>query len=404
MITSGPAVLVIASLMATIPCFQAAAAQRTPVEPAAPLDKQQTQDPEPAAQEPASGTAGRKRTGLKGLMRERMERLKAPPKTSPDAAGGFSPTAGTVVSGSGLAAGARYRSVNLLPGGIDAQVGAKVSFRGYQEYSAAIGWMDRDRSTVAFDTPDTAVASLFNAALPKAPGTAAYLDVRHRILPRQLYFGSGINSRPEDLGDYTLSGTVVDGVFQRQLTPRFGLSVRGGWMHLRASAGEDDALVDVEERFALTDLAGLVRQPAFVTLGTGVAWDARNNPRAPEQGWFTAASLRHFAPLSADGRVVHARHDRCARVSARARGRGRGAWTDLVRPGRNRPRRSSCRSRSAVRRRCGASATIASRTAPSPMPTSSTAGARIATSRLRRSWMPARSRIHGRGWEPETSR
>src|SRR5688572_1621438 len=108
---TGPAVLVLASLLATVPCVPAAAGQRTPVEPAS-LDKQQSQNPEPEAQEAERGTAGPKRGGLKGWI---TERLKEPASTTPDAGGGFSPTAGTVVGGSGLAAGARYRQVNMLP-------------------------------------------------------------------------------------------------------------------------------------------------------------------------------------------------------------------------------------------------------------------------------------------------
>jgi outer membrane protein assembly factor BamA len=287
-----------ASLMATVPGVPGAAAQRTPVVPAVPLDNdsQQTQAQETSeAQEPERGSKQRKRTGLKGWIRERFE---APPKTTPDAGGGFSPTAGTVVSGSGLAAGARYKSVNLLPGGLDAQVSGMVSLRGYQEYSAAIGWMDRDRSTVALDTADTAIGSLFNAGSPKTPGMAGYVEVRHRFYPLHRYFGVGPTTRREDRSDYTLSGTSVDGVLQRQLTSRLGVSVRGGWLHLQTGAGHDDATPDVADRFAFADLAGLTQQPAFVTMGAGVAWDARTNPRAPEDGWFAATSWRHFAPLS----------------------------------------------------------------------------------------------------------
>jgi len=289
MLTRGPAVLVIASFVSAVPC---AVAQRTPVSPGA----QQGHRPErDEAQDPDRGAEERKRTGFKGWI---VDHLKDRPTNTPDAGGGFSPTAGTVVSGSGLAAGAKYKSVNLLPGGIDAQVSGMVSLRGYQEYSAAIGWMDRDRSTVALDTADTAIGSLFNAGSHKARGMAGYVEVRHRFYPLHRYFGAGATTLREDRSDYTLSGTSVDGVLQRQLTPRLGLSARGGWLHLRTGAGHDDATPDVAERFASSDLAGLAQQPAFVTLGAGVVWDARDNPRAPETGWFTGTTLRHFEPLS----------------------------------------------------------------------------------------------------------
>ena len=282
--------LVIASL-AAVAGVPGAAAQ----EPSSATEKQQAHEPQATEAQESERATGRKRGGLKGWFRERLE---APPKPVTDPGGGLSPTAGTVVSGSGLAAGAKYKSVNLLPGGIDAQVGGMVSLRGYQEYSAAIGWMDRDRSTVALDTADTAIGSLFNAGSPKAPGIAGYVEVRHRFYPLHRYFGLGATTRREDRSDYTLSGTSVDGVLQRQLTPRVGVSVRGGWLDLRAGAGHDDTTPDVGDRFASSELAGLAQQPAFLTLGAGLAWDARSNPRAPEDGWFTATSLRHFAPLS----------------------------------------------------------------------------------------------------------
>jgi len=290
MFAKGPALLVIASL-ATVADVPAAAAQQT----SSAAEQQQARDPQATEAQEPERASGRKRTGLKGWFRQRLE---APPKPVTDPGGGFSPTAGTVVSGSGLAVGGKYKSVNLLPGGIDAQVSGMVSLRGYQEYSAAIGWMDRDRSTVALDTADTAIGSLFNAGSPKARGMAGYVEVRHRFYPLQRYFGPGATTRHEDRSDYTLSGTSVDGVLQRQLTPKVGVSVRGGWLRLQAGAGHDDTTPDVGDRFAFSNLAGLAQQPAFVTLGAGIAWDARNNPRAPEDGWFTATSLRHFAPLS----------------------------------------------------------------------------------------------------------
>lgn len=291
----GPAVIAIASLMVGALLSSSVAAQRTPAIPAA-FDSQHAQDTQTAGPQDADGgTEGRQRSGRWVRL---GKRLLAAPDATPEAGGGFSPTAGTVVSGSGLAAGARYRRVNVLPHGLDAEAGVMVSLRGYQEYALSLGWMDRDRSTVAFDTADTAISSLFNADSPKTSGRAAYLDVRHRVYPRHRYFGVGIESRPGDQGDYTLSGSSIDGVFQHQFTPVFGLSVRGGWMHLHTGAGHDDAFVDVMDRFAATGLPGLDRQSAFVTMGAGLVWDARDNPRAPEAGWLAGTSLRQFAAVS----------------------------------------------------------------------------------------------------------
>lgn len=288
----GSTLLVVASLVAAAPSPSLSAGQLSPEAPAAPQTKEMgTADP----REDERGADEARRSGFRGWIRERVRR---PPETVPMPRSGFSLAGGTVVSRSGLAGGARYRRVDVLPGGVDAQVGGMVSVRGYQEYSAAVGWLDRDRSTVAFDTADTAVASLFNASSPKTPGTATYLDVRHRIYRSHRYYGSGMGSREDAQADYTLAGTSIDGVWQRQFSRTLGVSVRGGWMNLQVGPGHNDVLVDVEDRFEPAARPGWDRPPRFVTVGSGLVWDGRDNPRAPEQGAFVGTSLRRFAAVS----------------------------------------------------------------------------------------------------------
>jgi len=292
----GQTLLVLASIVTAVAGPSLSANQPTAVAPVAPSGSQQTQEADTADAREAERTAAEaRRSGILGWIRER---LRTPPEEAPVEGSGFSLSAGTVVSGSGVAAGARYRRANLLPLAIDAEVGAMVSIRGYQEYSAAVGWLDRNRSTVAFHAADTALPSLFNASSPKAPGASAYLDVGHRIYPRHRYFGSGIVAPRENEADYTLSGTSIDGVWQRQFSRALGISVRGGWLNLRVGPGHVDALVDVEDRFEPAERPGWDRQPRFVTAGAGLVWDERDNPRAPEQGWFVGTSLRRFVAVS----------------------------------------------------------------------------------------------------------
>ncbi len=291
--------LVIGSLVAAVPGAPLSAGQRTE-EPPLPADGQQTQETQPPAADDARETEpdadGNQRKAIREWFRERAEATQG--TTPEEAGGGFSLTVGTVISGSGLAVGARYRLVNALPRGLDAQVSGMVSLRGYQEYGAAVGWLDRDRSTVALDVADEAVALLFDASSPKTPGSSAYLDVRHRIYTRQHYFGSGIDTPEGDQADYTLSGTSIDGVWQKQFSRTLGLSVRGGWLNLQVGRGHDDAFIDVEDRFAPAARPGWSQQPGFVTFGAGLVSDGRDNPQAPERGWFVGSSLRRFVAVS----------------------------------------------------------------------------------------------------------
>jgi len=292
-----PTLLLISSLVAAwpVPSLSAGQQPEAPVVPVA--ARQEATVPENAdAQEPEREANEGRRPGIRERIRERLR--KPPDSEETVTRSGFSLSGGTVVSGSGVAVGGRYRRVNMLPRGIDAEAGAMVSIRGYQEYSGAIGWLDRDRSTVALDRADTAVSSLFNASSPKAPGDSVYLDVRHRIYPRHRYFGAGIGASQDNAADYTLSGPSIDGVWQRQFSRTLGLSVRGGWLNLQVGPGHDDALVDVQDRFELAARPGWDRHPSFVTVGAGLVRDGRDNPRQPEQGWFVGTSLRRFTAVS----------------------------------------------------------------------------------------------------------
>src|SRR5215510_10119596 len=82
-------------------------------------------------------------------------RLKRMPRwlkafSSPDEKEGLSVTAGIIVAGSSLSGGVGYRRLNLFKG-IDYEVEGNLSVRGYQDYRAAIGFLDARPSTLELD-------------------------------------------------------------------------------------------------------------------------------------------------------------------------------------------------------------------------------------------------------------
>ena len=187
---------------------------------------------------------------------------------------GFSPSAGTIVAGSGLAAGVRYKHLDAFTPDVGFEAGGMFSFRRYRGIlGAAIGVLHARSSTVELAPADRRVSSLSNACSTKKPGSAAFLDVRYRNYPQHIYYGDGLGSLEADRADYSLSGTSIEGVWQRQFVPSIGLSIRGGVLDLHVGSGTNRRLVNFEERFSPAAIAGALDQPLYVTLGAGLVRD-----------------------------------------------------------------------------------------------------------------------------------
>jgi outer membrane protein assembly factor BamA len=213
---------------------------------------------------------------------------------------GFSGSAGIVVAGSGLAAGAGYRRADLFGSPIDAHVDGMVSVRGYQAYRLALGLLGDWRSTLELDAAETKVASLFNDTASKREGWAIYADARYRDYPRHTLYGIGASSRRGDRSDYTLKGTSLDLVWQQQFAPDIGVSLRAGLLDLEIGPGRNPAIEDVRTRFGFERLPGGSAVPRYATWGAGFVYDTRSVPGAPDDGTFVGITVRHFAQSAAE--------------------------------------------------------------------------------------------------------
>jgi outer membrane protein assembly factor BamA len=246
------------------------------------------------AAEPDDAAAQRQREGertepgIRAWIKRRLSSSSEGPKD------GVSMTGGIIVAGSGLAAGAGYRKLELGHTGVGFEVKGIVSVRRYQEYRFAIGGIGAKSSTLELDVADASVPSLFNDDSRKGPGTALYADVRYRNYPRHTHFGVGLLSRETDKSDFALTGTSIEGVWQRQFNTTIGVSVRGGLLDLDVGRGRNDSILNFEERFPIT-VPGAVLQPRFLTVGAGLAYDRRSQPALPEDGTLLGVAVRRFA-------------------------------------------------------------------------------------------------------------
>lgn len=239
-------------------------------------------------------TEPREEGRLKGLAR-RVSAFASPTRGNET---GLSASAGIIVAGSGLAGGAGYRRLNVAGSGLDVELDARLSVRMYQDYRAAIGLLGARSTTLELDTADSKFTSLFNTTEQKAPGSSLYIDVRFRDYPQHTYYGTGIGALEDNRSDYALSGMSVEGVWQRQVTAALGVSARGGWMDLGVGPGQNDSILDVDDRFPPSAVPGATEQPGFVTFGAAVAHDTRTLPGAPADGRFLGFAARRYSAMN----------------------------------------------------------------------------------------------------------
>lgn len=233
--------------------------------------------------------------GFKNWIEQRVRSFSS----STDREKGMTASFGTVTPGSGIAGGVGYKHFNAFGSGIGYEAGGMVSFRRYQQYSAAIGRLNDRASTVELDTADRRVGSLFNDSATKERGSALYIEARYRDFPQSVYYGGGSTSLKSNRADYSLSGVSIEGVWQRQFDSSVGISVRGGLLDLRVGTGTNSTLINFEERFAPAAIPGALEQPRFVTLGAGLVRDTRQYPGAPDDGTFVGVAFRRFAASGA---------------------------------------------------------------------------------------------------------
>jgi outer membrane protein assembly factor BamA len=243
----------------------------------------------------AEAAAEQPRESDKSQIRQWIERrVRASDGSTGDRERGVSITAGSVVSGGGIAGGVSYKHLNAFPHGLGFQLDGRVSVRGYQEYAASVGFLTARSSTVELDSADRRFGSLFNDTTLKAPGAALYVEGRYRFYPQHVYYGTGIRSNVADRADYALSGVSVEGVWQRQFTRTVGISVRGGVLDLDVGRGTNNSVANFEERFVPEAISGGLSQPRFLTIGAALVRDTRQQPAAPEDGTFVGVAARRF--------------------------------------------------------------------------------------------------------------
>lgn len=210
-------------------------------------------------------------------------------KTLADA--GVAISAGTIMSGSSISAGAvlgKRRTVGVL----GAVVEARWSLRGYRQVDGEVGMTGGRRHRTELRTIDSDVTSMFNQNSLLTFGTAVFLHARELRYPRVDYYGPRAAASAAGRSDYGVQGGSIDLVGQWQ-RPHFGASGRFGTLRLRLETPTNEGLPDTRDLYAGAGLSGLDAQHHFRTMGAAFTLDFRDHAQLTERGTFAGVALWH---------------------------------------------------------------------------------------------------------------
>ncbi len=139
-----------------------------------------------------------------------------------------------------------------------------------------------------------------------------YLNLHHRVYPREEFYGLGPATTVADRSDYTLHDTLVELVSEYRVASWLTISVQGGVLKTSLGHGNNGGVVDTLARFDDRSAPGLVGQPDYIHASVGVLLDNRDQPDNPHRGGTlgiavtrfdeSAGSEFHFNRLTVDGR------------------------------------------------------------------------------------------------------
>lgn len=205
---------------------------------------------------------------------------------------GVAVTAGSIVSGSGVAAGIVVGKRKTL-GGLGAVVEARWSLRGYRQVDGEVGMTAGRRHRTELRSIDSDSTSMFNQHSLLTFGKAVFLHVREQSYPRVDFYGpGGVNATKDGRSDYAVGGGLIDLVGQWQ-RPHFGASGRFGSLRLKLQKPTNDGLPDTRDLYASAGLQGLTEQHHYRTMGAAFTIDFRDQAQLTEQGTFAGIALWH---------------------------------------------------------------------------------------------------------------
>jgi hypothetical protein len=196
---------------------------------------------------------------------------------------GIRPTAGTIISGGGPAAGLEFKATRIGPLPMALEVEGLISIRSYQQLVIRAGSLLDRRTGIRLDPSDGTITSVIRLPDTVYRGRALYLEQRFRRLPSLSLYGA----TPADDATRTDFGQKVSTtelVFQWQGSREFGVSARAGYLLSDPFTGRNNSFENTESVFAPLVGSALVNERRYLVGGVGVGIDKRDSRRRPTMG------------------------------------------------------------------------------------------------------------------------
>ena len=227
---------------------------------------------------------------------------------------GFYPRVQAIDHRSQLALGARFWQPNLRRSAFDLHGAYFYSKAGFHYGEGQAGVLpQRGDALPAFAFKGDDVFELVNVREDDNQGYALYGQWYYRWSPRYDFYGIGPDSSKEDRSDFRQKDKLLEGVAGLRLAGKLSLVARAGRWIVSTGEGEDDALPNVEEVFAPSEIPFFDERLEYNRWGGSLVFDGRDVRGNPHAGGVVAVQgLRFdrqsgeapsFTRLSADARL-----------------------------------------------------------------------------------------------------
>src|SRR5262245_39069315 len=197
---------------------------------------------------------------VRTFIKEKQAAFSGKPKD------GFYPRIGGLVTGSGLAGGAGYRT--HLTGDVLIDVSGVISTKNYKGVDLKGRW-------AAFWNDRVELWTLFE----------------YRDLTQEDFYGLGLDSSGEARVNYAMTTTDIGGRVVTHVFPWLNAGVDVGRHKPRIGPGRDPKFLTIGDRFPDAEAPGLLAQPVFLCNTIFVEADYRDTPGNPHRGGYVRASF-----------------------------------------------------------------------------------------------------------------
>jgi outer membrane protein assembly factor BamA len=125
-----------------------------------------------------------------------------------------------------------------------------------------------------------------------------YVDARHRVYPRQAFYGLGPDTTEDQRTEYELDDTLIEVVSEYRIRSWLTVAIRGGVLWTSLGPGAQPGVPNTQDVFDEETAPGLEAQPNYVHASAGLLVDTRDVPGNPHGGGALGAAITRSDDLT----------------------------------------------------------------------------------------------------------